>query len=209
MSGEVTIDVSVVQTEIDEAIQKLETLIEKLQGKNLEIQASELDESVEQSIEGGELKLDVALRSAEIKVDTAVAEGEKKLDELEKKATATEAGLGNMVDESDEVLKGTNFAIRRVTSMIPGVREAYRMAQSVRRIGSFGLGTVGGAVSLALLVYSIYRMVQNFIKEQEQREKELRSAIKQAQGLTGRNEIQHYLAQQNRAMDAWRSTTFT
>jgi len=47
VSGEVTIDVSVVQTEIDEAIQKLETLIEKLQGKNLEIQASELDESVE------------------------------------------------------------------------------------------------------------------------------------------------------------------
>jgi hypothetical protein len=209
MSGDVTIDVSVVQTEIDQAIQKLDELIEKLQGKNLEVQTSEVDASVEQTIESGELKLDVAIHSAETKVDTAVAEGEKKLDELEHRATATQAGLGNLVNESDEVLKGTNFAIRRVTSMIPGVREAYRMAQSVRRIGSFGLGTVGGAVSLALLVYSIYRMVQNFIKEQEQREKELRSAIKQAQDFTNKNEAQNFINKQNRAMDAWRSTTFT
>jgi uncharacterized coiled-coil protein SlyX len=204
VSGDVTIDVSVVQTEIDEAIEKLDALIEKLQGKNLELQTSEIDESVEHSIEGGELKLDVALRSAETKVDTTVAQGEKQLLDLEKRVSVTEASLGNLSDESEDFFRGFNWSVRRVTSMMPGIRDAYRQVQSLQRIRLMGF-SVGGIVSLALMVYSLYNLVMRYIAEQERKEREYRELIMRTQGYTNRRQFDEFQREQERAVSMWRS----
>jgi hypothetical protein len=202
--GDVRVEVLVVQTEIDEAIQKLENFLEKTQGKNLDAQTSELDATVEQTIEGSEIKLDVAIRSAETKVDTTVAEGEKKLYGLEKKATVTEAGLGNLVDESDAFFRGFNWSVRRVTSMMPGIRDAYRQVQSLQRIRMMGF-SIGGIVSIALMVYSLYNLVMRYIAEQERKEREYRELIMRTQGYTNRRQFDEFQREQERAVSMWRS----
>ena len=203
-SSEVTLEVSVVQTEIDEAIQKLDALIEKLDGKNLELQTSELDALVEQSIEGGELKLDVALRSAETKVDATVAQGEKNLLDFEKRVSVTEASLGNLSAESEDFFRGFNWSLRRVTSMMPGIRDAYRQVQSLQRIRLMGF-SVGGIVSLALMVYSLYNLVMHYIAEQERKEREYRELIMRTQGYTNRRQFDEFQREQERAVSMWRS----
>ncbi|MDR0493404.1 MAG: hypothetical protein LBH74_07195 [Nitrososphaerota archaeon] len=206
MSGEVTIDVSVMQTEIDEAIEKLDALIEKLQGKNIDAQTSELDASVEQSIAGGELKLDVALRSAKTQVDTTVTQGEQKLLDLAKRASVTEASLGNLSDESEDFFRGFNWSVRRVTSMMPGIRDAYRQVQSLQRIRMMGF-SVGGIVSIALMVYSLYNLVMRYIAEQERKEREYRELIMRTQGYTNRRQFDEFQKEQERAVSMWRSRT--
>jgi hypothetical protein len=204
MSSDITIDISVVQTEIDEAIQKLDELIEKLQSKNLDMQVSELDSVVDETIVGGEIRLGVALRGTEDKVDTAVQGGEKKLDDLEKKVSVTSAGLGNLVGESEDFFRGFNWSVRRVTSMMPGIRDAYRQVQSIQRIRLMGF-SIGGIVSLALMVYSLYNMVMHYIAEQERKEREYRELIMRVQGFTNRKQFSEFQREQERAVSMWRS----
>jgi hypothetical protein len=194
------------QTEIDEAIEKLDALIEKLQGKNIDAQTSELDASVEQSIAGGELKLDVALRSAKTQVDTTVTQGEQKLLDLAKRASVTEASLGNLSDESEDFFRGFNWSVRRVTSMMPGIRDAYRQVQSLQRIRMMGF-SVGGIVSIALMVYSLYNLVMRYIAEQERKEREYRELIMRTQGYTNRRQFDEFQKEQERAVSMWRSRT--
>jgi hypothetical protein len=202
--GDVRVEVSVVQTEIDEAIQKLENFLEKAQGKNLDAQTSELDATVEQTLENNEIKLDVAIRSAETKVDTTVVEGKKQLLDLENRASVTEASLGNLSDESEDFFRGFNWSVRRVTSMMPGIRDAYRQVQSLQRIRMMGF-SVGGIVSIALMVYSLYNLVMHYIAEQERKEREYRELIMRVEGFTNRRQFDEFQREQERAVSMWRS----
>jgi len=180
--GDIALEVSVVQTEIDEAVAVLDELLNRL----------------------GAVDVVGEALWVEMRVEEVVVQGEKQLDVLEQKVTATEAGLGNLVAEGEDNLRGMNWSIRRVTSMIPGIRDAYRMVQSMKRINMMGLSSVGGVVSIALLVYSLYRMFAAYVEEQKRKEKELRDAIMSVRGYEYMSEYRKYIEEQKRVAEYYR-----
>jgi len=88
--------------------------------------------------------------------------------------------------------------------MIPGIRDAYRMVQSMKRINMMGLSSVGGVVSIALLVYSLYRMFAAYVEEQKRKEKELRDAIMSVRGYEYMSEYRKYIEEQKRVAEYYR-----
>lgn len=84
--GDIALEVSVVQTEIDEAVAVLDELLNRL----------------------GAVDVVGEALWVEMRVEEVVVQGEKQLDVLEQKVTATEAGLGNLVAEGEDNLRGMN-----------------------------------------------------------------------------------------------------
>ena len=62
---------------------------------------------------------------------------------------------------------GLNYSVRRVTTQIPGLREAYHYVEALKRIERFGLMDIGGVVSVLMLAYTLYRQLTAMIDEQK------------------------------------------
>jgi hypothetical protein len=181
-SGDITIFPKVNTSQIDEAVATLNELIQMLDDADINTAINEAEEQISSTVSGGQIQLK----------------------NINKAATATEASLGNLKKESNDFFKGFNWSVRRVSIMIPGIRDAYRQVQSIQRIRMMGL-SIGGIVSIALMVYSLYNMVMRYIAEQERKEREYRELIMRTQGFTNRQQFVDFQREQERAISMWRS----
>jgi hypothetical protein len=173
-SGEVPVAVSISDAELDSVISKLDSIIASM-------------DRLEQSTPSGDLT-------------AAVNDAEEKIADVMDKSTETEAGLGNLFEETKDELNGINWSMRRITSMIPGVREAYRMLQSIQRIQRFGPESIGGIVSIILLVYMMYNMVKRFLDEQKRKELDFRRETMSISGIKDREVFYSWQQQQRSAV---------
>ena len=181
-SGDITIFPKVNTSQIDEAVATLNELIQMLDDADINTAINEAEEQISSTVSGGQIQLK----------------------NINKAATATEASLGNLKKESNDFFKGFNWSVRRVSSMMPGIRDAYRQVQSIQRIRMMGL-SIGGIVSIALMVYSLYNMVMRYIAEQERKEREYRELIMRVEGFTNRRQFAEFQREQERAVSMWRS----
>jgi hypothetical protein len=151
--------------------------------------------------------MELQAKAAEVKteVDDTVVEVEQKLEDVEAKTSTAKTEAVTMIQEEGDGLNGLNYSMRRITAQLPGIRDAYRLVENMRRIERFGLTSIGGVTSLLFLALSIYQMIQSVLNQQKQQNEEYRNMIMDAENLTTKSEFDKWQQENSRVADAYRN----
>ena len=216
MSADENIVVSVDSSEIDAAVAKLDEALEKTSqltgqtatdtGQFYTIPNSEMNQQEETDfyvIPNAELEeLNAQAEETQSKVDDVVAESEQKLADVQSDIDDTETEADDLVMTEGTKMKGLESASNRITRMIPGLREAYRIKVG---LGYLSQGSLLGVVGLLMVAYSIYRQISSYLEEQKQQQAEIRQAVMAIQNFTTTAQFQTWQENTDRAIRGYQT----
>ena len=103
---------------------------------------------------------------------------------------------------NEEVLSsvsGMQQIERRFASMIPGVRELYRMNRDVKELT---VGNIAGAIGILFIAY---QLITQILAAQKQAEEKMRTEVTSARGFTTTAQFVDWQNTQRQAMDNYRN----
>ena len=103
---------------------------------------------------------------------------------------------------NEEVLtsaSGMQQIERRFASMVPGIRELYRMSRDVKELT---VGNIAGAIGILLIAYQI---ISQILAAQKAAEEKMRTDVFSARGFTTTAEFVNWQNTQRQAMDNYRN----
>jgi len=145
--------------------------------------------------------------------DTELEAALAMLDNATGKTNAVSLEVDSVQKQADELLvntgtqiKGMEAAGHRIIRMIPGLREADRLQ---RGLGQLSMGNIMGALTIALLAYSILMQVKRMYDEQKRQQEEFEREVRQSRGYMAREEYLQWEREQTIGVVASRTRNTT
>lgn len=123
-------------------------------------------------------------------------------DNLDRQAEAAKKKADDLISTEGEEIKGLESASSRVIRMIPGLREAQRLKNS---LGQISAGNITGVIGLLMLAYSIYRQISAMLEEQKQQQADYQKAVMEVRGLTTSAQFTSWKEGQRQTFEGYRT----
>ncbi len=186
MSADENISVSIQDSEIDAAIQKLNAALTKKEQLTNAVNGSPQGYSGER--DSGVI-INSSLEAEFAKIDVA----QKKLSDFQNTTDSATSKVKTLLAGEGREIKGVESAANRIIRMIPGLREANRLQRSIRQLSD---RNIVGAVGLFMLAIQIYRMIDQYYKKLEQEKQDYQRRIMEIRGYTRESEYNEWLSLQ-------------
>lgn len=186
MSADENISVSIQDSEIDAAIQKLNAALTKKEQLTNAVNGSPQGYSGER--DSGVI-INSSLEAEFAKIDVA----QKKLSDFQNTTDSATSKVKTLLAGEGREIKGVETSANRIIRMIPGLREANRLRRS---IGQLSDRNIVGAVGLFMLAIRIYRMIDQYYKKLEQEKQDYQRRIMEIRGYTRESEYNEWLSLQ-------------
>ena len=191
MSADENISVSIQDSEIDAAIQKLNAALTKKEQLTTAVNGSPQGYSGERD-SGVIINSSVEVESA--KIDVA----QKKLSDFQNTTDSATSKVKTLLAGEGREIKGVETSANRIIRMIPGLREANRLRRS---IGQLSAGNIVGAVGLFMLAIRIYRMIDQYYKKLEQEKQDYQRQIMETSKFTTAAQFKDWETNQRQIID--------
>lgn len=195
LSADENISVSIQDSEIDAAIQKLNAALTKKEQLTTAVNGSPRGYSGERD-SGVIINSSVEAESA--KIDVA----QKQLSDFQNTTDSATSKVKTLLAGEGREIKGVETSANRIIRMIPGLREANRLKRNVDLLSG---GSVMGVLGILLLAYSLYQQINRIIEEQQRQKEEYKREIMRAQNLTSQSQYQTWQTQQETALANYRN----
>lgn len=186
MSADENISVSIQDSEIDAAIQKLNAALTKKE---------QLTNAVNGSPQGysGERDSGVIINSSVEAEFAKIDVAQKQLSDFQNTTDSATSKVKTLLAGEGREIKGVESSANRIIRMIPGLREANRLQRSIRQLSD---RNIVGAVGLFMLAIRIYRMIDQYYKKLEQEKQDYQRQIMEIRGYTRESEYNEWLSLQ-------------
>ena len=191
MSADENISVSIQDSEIDAAIQKLNAALTKKEQLTNAVNGSPQGYSGERD-SGVIINSSVEVESA--KIDVA----QKQLSDFQNTTDSATSKVKTLLAGEGREIKGVETSANRIIRMIPGLREANRLRRS---IGQLSAGNIVGAVGLFMLAIRIYRMIDQYYKKLEQEKQDYQRQIMEISKFTTAAQFKDWETNQRQIID--------
>ena len=191
MSADENISVSIQDSEIDAAIQKLNAALTKKEQLTTAVNGSPQGYSGERD-SGVIINSSVEVESA--KIDVA----QKKLSDFQNTTDSATSKVKTLLAGEGREIKGVETSANRIIRMIPGLREANRLRRSIRQLSA---GNIVGAVGLFMLAIRIYRMIDQYYKKLEQEKQDYQRQIMETSKFTTAAQFKDWETNQRQIID--------
>lgn len=191
LSADENISVSIQDSEIDAAIQKLNAALTKKEQLTTAVNGSPQGYSGERD-SGVIINSSVEAESA--KIDVA----QKQLSDFQNTTDSATSKVKTLLAGEGREIKGVETSANRIIRMIPGLREANRLRRSIRQLSA---GNIVGAVGLFMLAIRIYRMIDQYYKKLEQEKQDYQRQIMETSKFTTAAQFKDWETNQRQIID--------
>lgn len=201
--SDVNVAVSVSDESVDQTIAKIEGGLDKL--SQLQSQMAVLGpDALAPAVPARRGSVGVA--GAAVGVGAGVAglsTAQAKVNQLKNDVKDTTSATEKLMSLSKTTdVKGLQSAAYRITRMIPGLREANRLAVGLK---NFSAGNVVGLVSIAFLILRIYQTIKSMLDAQRREQEQFRQDVIQMQNFTSIGQFNNWQMQQRQAVESYRT----
>jgi len=201
--SDVNVAVSVSDESVDQTIAKIEGGLDKL--SQLQSQMAVLGpDALAPAVPARRGSVGVA--GAAVGVGAGVAglsTAQAKVNQLKNDVKDTTSATEKLMSLSKTTdVKGLQSAAYRISRMIPGLREANRLAVGLK---NFSAGNVVGLVSIAFLILRIYQTIKSLLDAQRREQEQFRQDVIQMQNFTSVGQFNNWQMQQRQAVESYRT----
>lgn len=195
LSADENISVSIQDSEIDAAIQKLNVALTKKEQLTTAVNGSPQGYSGER--DSGVI-INSLVEAESAKIDVA----QKQLSDFQNTTDSVTSKVKTLLAGEGRKIKGVETSANRIIRMIPGLREANRLRRSIRQLS---VGNISGVVTILMLALSIYRQVASMMEEQKRQQEEYKRSVMEIRGFTTSAQFEAWQKQQRHLQEAYRS----